>query len=70
MTRTDLIVLVPWIVFCAGLLAIVCILLIRSHRATRHQARRSPGQDTTGSPGTQQARCHGKNSHRRPRQSR
>jgi hypothetical protein len=40
MTGIDLIVLVPWIVFGTGL-AIVCVLLLRSHRASTRQARRS-----------------------------
>jgi hypothetical protein len=33
MTGTDLIVLAPWIVFVAGL-AVICILLLRSRRAS------------------------------------
>ena len=33
MTGTDLIVLAPWIVFIAGL-AVICLLLLRSHRAS------------------------------------
>ena len=32
MTGTDLIVLAPWIVFAAGL-AVICLVLLRSHRA-------------------------------------
>jgi hypothetical protein len=40
MTGIDLTVLAPWIVFGVGL-AIVCILLLRSHRASTPQARRS-----------------------------
>jgi heme/copper-type cytochrome/quinol oxidase subunit 2 len=34
MTRSDLIVLAPWVVF-AMVLAVICILLVRSRRAQR-----------------------------------
>ena len=40
MTGTDLIVLAPWIVFVAGL-AVICILLLRSRRASG--SGRAPG---------------------------
>ncbi len=43
MTGTDLIVLAPWIAFAVGLAAI-CVLLLRSHRASgsRQQPRSGP----------------------------
>ena len=41
MTGTDLIVLAPWIVFIAGL-AVICVLLLRSRRASGSRPQRPP----------------------------
>ena len=49
MTGSDLIVMAPWIIFGASLLA-VCVRLLRSRR-------RSGGQHTTGHPQFQEAQC-------------
>jgi hypothetical protein len=64
MTRSDLIVLAPWIVFAVGLAAI-CFLLLRSRRAPGPRPRR-PSSPFPGSPADrgaasrvdpQEARC-------------
>jgi hypothetical protein len=39
MTGTDLIVVAPWIIFAAAL-TVVCIRLLRAHRASRQHASR------------------------------
>jgi hypothetical protein len=48
MTGTDLIVLAPWIAFVVGL-AVICLVLLRSRRASR--PRRSP-RPVPGAAGT------------------
>jgi hypothetical protein len=74
MTGTDLIVLAPWIAFGAGL-AVICLVLLRSHRTSRPRPRRSsrPVQGATanrvraGCPDPQETRCPEKNAQARPR---
>ena len=78
MTGTDLIVLAPWIVFAAGL-AVICLVLLRSHRASRPRPRRSPGRsprpvpgapaerERAGCPDPRETRCPEKNAEARPR---
>ena len=52
MTGTDLIVLAPWIVFAVGL-AVICVLLLRSRRASGSRPqRRSIRPGRRGGPGT------------------
>jgi hypothetical protein len=73
MTGTDLIVLAPWIVFIAGL-AVVCVLLLRSHRASGSRPRRPPrsapgappGQEPAHRQDTQEARCRENNAEASP----
>ena len=73
MTGSDLIVLAPWIVFIAGL-AIICVLLLRSHRASgsrpRQPPRSAPGAPTGREPAnrkdSQEARCRENNAQARP----
>ena len=73
MTGTDLIVLAPWIVFIAGL-AVICVLLLRSRRASGSRRRRPP-RSTPGAPAdeepanrqdTQEARCRENNAEASP----
>ena len=64
MTGTDLFVLVPWIAFAVGLAAI-CLLLLRSRRASGHPPRarrRSP--PAVSNP--EETRCPEKNAKARP----
>jgi hypothetical protein len=80
MTRTDLIVLAPWIAFAVGLVAI-CLLLLRSRRASGSQQppRSGPAGAATSRPGRapanrgpasglnpQEATCPEKNAKARP----
>ena len=73
MTGSDLLVLAPWIVFIAGL-AIICVLLLRSHRASgsrpRQPPRSAPGAPTGREPAnrkdSQEARCRENNAEARP----
>ena len=59
MTGTDLIVLAPWIAFAVGLAAI-CLLLLRSHRASGFRPRgRRPGPPAVSNP--QETTCPEKN---------
>ena len=73
MTRSDLFVLAPWIVFIAGL-AVICVLLLRSRRASGSRPRRpprsAPGADAGREPANrhdpQEARCRENNAEARP----
>jgi hypothetical protein len=80
MTGTDLIVLAPWIAFAAGL-AVICVLLLRSQRASRPPRPRWPPRFPGSAPGAQGApadsepdtrpdpqetRCQDKNAEARP----
>ena len=77
MTGTDLIVLAPWIVFAVGL-AVICLVLLRSHRASGPRPRRSPGRSPRPVPARpggagagrrpdpQETRCPEKNAEARP----
>lgn len=77
MTGTDLIVLAPWIAFGAGL-AVICLVLLRSHRASGPRPRRSPHRSSrpvqgatanrvrAGCPDPQETRCPEKNAQARP----
>ena len=73
MTGSDLLVLAPWIVFIAGL-AVICVLLLRSHRASGSRPRRpprsAPGDPTGRKPAnrndSQEARCRENNAEARP----
>ena len=59
MTGNDLIVLAPWIVFAVGLAAI-CLLLLRSRRASGPRRRgRRPGPPAVSNP--EETRCPEKN---------
>ena len=74
MTGSDLIVLAPWLVFAVGL-AVVCLLLLRSTRATgsrrpfrtfrAFRARRSRRPRRRHDP--QEMRCRENNAQARPR---
>ena len=74
MTGSDLIVLAPWIVFAVGLAAI-CLLLLRSRRASGPRRRRPssppPGSPVDREPGSranpQEARCPANNADARPK---
>ena len=73
MTGSDLIVLAPWIVFIAGL-AIICVLLLRSHRASGSRPRQPPrsapgapaGREPANCQDPQEARCRENNAEARP----
>jgi hypothetical protein len=73
MTGTDLIVLAPWIVFIAGL-AVICVLLLRSRRASgsppQRPPRSAPGapadQEPANRQDTQEARCRENNAEASP----
>ena len=73
MTGTDLIVLAPWIVFIAGL-AVICVLLLRSHRASGSRPRRPPrsapgapaGREPAHRQDPQETRCRENNAEARP----
>ncbi len=59
MTGIDLIVLAPWLVFAVGL-AVICLLLLRSHRASGPWPRgRRPGPPAVPNP--EETRCPEKN---------
>jgi hypothetical protein len=71
MTGSDLIVLAPWLVFAVGL-AVVCLLLLRSTRASgsrrsfrAFRARRSRRPRRRHDP--QEMRCRENNAQARPR---
>jgi hypothetical protein len=71
MTGSDLIVLAPWLVFAVGL-AVVCVLLLRSTRASgsrrsfrAFRARRSRRPRRRHDP--QEMRCRENNAQARPR---
>ena len=71
MTGSDLIVLAPWLVFAVGL-AVVCVLLLRSTRASgsrrsfrAFRARRSRRPRRRHDP--QELRCRENNAQARPR---
>jgi hypothetical protein len=71
MTGSDLIVLAPWLVFAVGL-AVVCLLLLRSTRASgsrrsfrAFRARRSRRARRRHDP--QEMRCRENNAQARPR---
>jgi hypothetical protein len=55
MTGIDLIVLAPWIVFIAGL-AVICVLLLRSRRASGSRPQRPPRSARGGPAGREPAR--------------
>jgi hypothetical protein len=73
MTGTDLIVLAPWIVFIAGL-AVICVLLLRSRRASGSRPQRPPrstgggtaGQEADQTPDSQETRCRENNAEASP----
>ena len=73
MTGSDLIVLAPWIVFIAGLV-VICVLLLRSHRASGSRPRRPPrsapgaptGREPANRKDSQEARCGENNAQARP----
>jgi len=73
MTGTDLIVLAPWIVFIAGL-AVICVLLLRSRRASGSRPERPPrsapgapaGREPASRPDSQEATCRENNAEARP----
>jgi hypothetical protein len=69
MTGTDLIVLAPWIVFVAGL-AVICILLLRSRRASgsgrASGARPAPGSRPQRPPRSARGGMAGREPARRP----
>jgi hypothetical protein len=73
MTGSDLIVLAPWIVFIAGL-AVICVLLLRSRRASGSRSQR-PSRSARGGPADrepdrrpdqQETRCRENNAEARP----
>jgi hypothetical protein len=73
MTGTDLIVLAPWIVFIAGL-AVICVLLLRSRRASGSRSQRPPrsarggaaGREPGDRPDSQETRCRENNAEATP----
>jgi hypothetical protein len=73
MTGTDLIVLAPWIVFIAGL-AVICVLLLRSRRASGSRPQRPPrsardgtaGREPDDRPDSQETRCRENNAEATP----
>ncbi len=73
MTGTDLIVLAPWIVFIAGL-AVICVLLLRSRRASGSRPQRPPqsaqgtaaGREPVSPPDPQETRCRENNAEATP----
>ena len=73
MTGTDLIVLAPWIVFIAGL-AVICVLLLRSRRASGSRPQRPPrsargasaGREPARRPDPQETECRENNAEARP----
>ena len=73
MTGTDLIVLAPWIVFIAGLV-VICVLLLRSRRASGSRHQRPPpsardaraGQEPASRPDSQETRCRENNAEASP----
>lgn len=64
MTRSDLIVLAPWIAFVVGLAAIG-FLLLRSRRASGSWSGPAD-RDPASRPNPQEARCSEKNAEARP----
>jgi hypothetical protein len=73
MTGTDLIVLAPWIVFIAGL-AVICVLLLRSRRASGSRPQRPPrsardvpaSREPASGPDPQETRCRENNAEATP----
>jgi hypothetical protein len=73
MTGTDLIVLAPWIVFIAGL-AVICVLLLRSRRASGSRPEGPPrsvrgaqeGPEPASHPDSQEATCRENNAEASP----
>jgi hypothetical protein len=72
MTGTDLIVLAPWIVFIAGL-AVICVLLLRSRRASGSRPQRPPrsargaaDREPGDRPDSQETRCRENNAEATP----
>jgi hypothetical protein len=73
MTGTDLIVLAPWIVFIAGL-AVICVLLLRSRRASGSRPQRpsrsarggAAGREPGDRPDSQETRCRENNAEATP----
>ena len=64
MTGTDLIVLAPWIAFAVGL-ATICLVLLRSRRASGSRPRgRRPSPPAVSNP--EEATCSEKNAKVRP----
>ena len=66
MTGSDLIVLAPWLVFAVGL-AVICLLLLRSARASgsrRSRRIRRPRRSEPQDP--QETTCREKNAQARP----
>lgn len=55
MTENDMMVAVPWLVFCVGLL-VLCVLLYRSGRSSRRRSEQDPprsdGPDRPDEPGS------------------
>jgi hypothetical protein len=71
MTVSDLMVLAPWIVFAVGL-AIIGVVLLRSHRASRPQRPPRPprpfpeDRPQARRANSQETRCREKNAQARP----
>jgi hypothetical protein len=73
MTRSDLLVLAPWIVFIAGL-AVICVLLLRSRGASGSRPRRPPrsapgasaGREPAHRQDPEESRCPENNAEARP----
>ena len=73
MTGTDLIVLAPWVVFIAGL-AGICVLLLRSRRASGSRPEGPPrsargaqeGREPASRPDSQEATCRENNAKASP----
>jgi hypothetical protein len=73
MTRSDLFVLAPWIVFITGL-AVICVLLLRSRRGSGSRPPRPPrsapgapaGREPAHRQDPQEARCRENNAQARP----
>ena len=66
MTGSDLIVLAPWLVFAVGL-AVICLLLLRSTRASAHRRSLRTRRSRRRHDHEAETRCPEKNAAARPR---